>query len=426
LASAYRGIVEDTSSESVKAINQELKKYYSDLDLLADLDGRVVNKGKLGKYFAAISGNLIGGATGSAIGGLPGMAIGTVVGGEVGGRIQGNILTKTFGRATGNVAPKSEILTAAAARAASPRLALPAPSSKLRSSVGSGPAIKLPSKLPKNQETLDASYSKSLGNRNQQYAPINTTSKTSISKTIPQTPIEKHMAYAKASGYEPYVNTDTLPVVKVGKTPVSKAKRLVKGLPIIKGNTQSGALIAGAAATAIPLAIGKLASYLPGKKIKYTTPPEEKTMTELPKQNEPIQPLIIEGADSRDDISKAVALRETRGEAAAGRDPYKATNTSNSNGTTDWGKYQVNDQLAETYYKRLMGKPWDPQAFLSSPDDQETFFTKMYNHAVKNLNVRSTKTFLTLWHGNGFSNVGAQAIKKLQESKEMQDYLNTK
>jgi hypothetical protein len=189
LASAYRGIVEKTSNEEVQAINKELQKYYGDLELLASLDGKRVKGGRLGKYFATISGNLIGGATGAAIGGPGGSAIGAVVGGEVAGRVKGNFMSRAFGKALNKTAPKSAILEEMAAKATSPRLMLPAPEvGALRSAVRSGPTINLPSetvttKLARQAEA-DVAYSKSLGSRNQQYSPIPTTSKSSIPETI--------------------------------------------------------------------------------------------------------------------------------------------------------------------------------------------------------------------------------------------------
>lgn len=110
IARAYKTLIEDNSKLNIKEINEELSKYYKDINLLESLDGLRVKGGKLGKYFSTISGNIIGGIAGNAIGGPFGSAVGTVVGGEVGGRIRGNILSKTLGGRTGAVAPKSTIL----------------------------------------------------------------------------------------------------------------------------------------------------------------------------------------------------------------------------------------------------------------------------------------------------------------------------
>lgn len=115
---AYKEILEESSNLNVKEMNDELSKYLKDISLLESLDGRKVKGGKLGKYFAQISGNLIGGATGSAIGGVPGAAIGTVIGGELASRIKGTALSRTLAGETGQVGVKSPVLKEAEQRAA--------------------------------------------------------------------------------------------------------------------------------------------------------------------------------------------------------------------------------------------------------------------------------------------------------------------
>lgn len=110
VARALRKLVEDNSSYDVKPVNEEIGKYLQDVKYLESLDGRRVKGGKLGKYFAQISGNIIGGAAGAAIGGIPGSAAGTVIGGELAGRIKGSALERTLGGKTGYIAPKSAII----------------------------------------------------------------------------------------------------------------------------------------------------------------------------------------------------------------------------------------------------------------------------------------------------------------------------
>ena len=120
-ASTYRQIIEDKSKFEVDVngkkykvgdINKELGKYYGDIERLQNLDGRKVKGGKLGKYTAQLSGNLIGGAAG-AIFGAPGAAIGGLIGGEAAGFIKGKAFANTFGKERGVSAPKNDILGAA-------------------------------------------------------------------------------------------------------------------------------------------------------------------------------------------------------------------------------------------------------------------------------------------------------------------------
>lgn len=146
IANGYKTLIEKNSSLNIKDINAELAKYLKDIEYLKLLDGKKVQGGKLGKYFAQISGNLIGGATGSAVGGPVGSAIGTVVGGEIAGRIKGNTLSKTFGGDSGLVAPKNPIL----------------------------------------ENAINQSQSNNLGNLNQQYNPTNMTNTTDIGTTVAQ------------------------------------------------------------------------------------------------------------------------------------------------------------------------------------------------------------------------------------------------
>jgi len=109
-ARAYKKIVEDNSSFNVKEVNTELAKYYEDITRLENLNGRKVKGGKLGKYFAQISGNIVGGAVGSAVGGTIGMAAGTVIGGEVASGLRGEQMASTFGEPRGLEIPKNPIL----------------------------------------------------------------------------------------------------------------------------------------------------------------------------------------------------------------------------------------------------------------------------------------------------------------------------
>lgn len=148
VGNAYKKIIEDKSSMPIKPINGELQKYYQDLDLLENLDGKRVKGGKLGTYFAKLGGQVAGGVVGNTIGGPLGGFAGTVVGGEVAERLKGRSLSGSFGKATGNLAPKSEILEKAVQANSTPRLALPAPEKGApRTSIKSSEPITL---LPKD------------------------------------------------------------------------------------------------------------------------------------------------------------------------------------------------------------------------------------------------------------------------------------
>lgn len=118
-ARAYKQVVEDVSEVSVDVggkkfgipeINKELGKYYSDIERLESLDGKRVKGGKLGKYIAQVSGNIVGATAGGAIGGLTGSAIGTIIGGEAAGFLKGKAMSRTFGEAKGKNVPPNPIL----------------------------------------------------------------------------------------------------------------------------------------------------------------------------------------------------------------------------------------------------------------------------------------------------------------------------
>jgi len=94
---------------SVKEINQELAKFYGDIDRLQKLDGKIVEGGKLGKYGAQIVGTGVGMAGGSVLGGT-GAAIGGMIGGEIAQRLKGKSMASTFSRGIDGNVPESQIL----------------------------------------------------------------------------------------------------------------------------------------------------------------------------------------------------------------------------------------------------------------------------------------------------------------------------
>lgn len=186
-ARAYKELIEDTSKTDIGIVNKELEKYLKDIEYLKSLDGRKVKGGRLGKYFAQISGNMAGAVAGGAVGGYPGAMVGTVVGGELGRGIQSKLLKRTFGGKIGTNAPKSQILERAVkdVDTPTPRLLLsePKPGSP-RTSFGSMKTINLPRR---SQSTID--NAQSLGPRyaNQSIMLIKAKSpKNVISKSVPQ------------------------------------------------------------------------------------------------------------------------------------------------------------------------------------------------------------------------------------------------
>jgi len=154
VAKGLKRTIEKESRYNIREANEELGKYYEDLDFLESLDGKIVNRGRMGKYFAQIAGNIAGGVAGGMSGGMAGSAIGTIVGGELASRIQGIMLSRALGGAAGKGASRSAILEKAVAESKAPRLALPAPKEgAYRSEIKSGSSIKLPEKT---QTTRDA------------------------------------------------------------------------------------------------------------------------------------------------------------------------------------------------------------------------------------------------------------------------------
>lgn len=120
IAKAYKRTIEKNSKFNTEEVNKEIGKYLEDLAFLKRLDGKRVKGGKLGKYFAQISGNIVGGVAGAAVGGPAGSAVGTILGGELGGRIKGSMLQRTLGGKTGFTAPKNEIIEQAVALSKTP------------------------------------------------------------------------------------------------------------------------------------------------------------------------------------------------------------------------------------------------------------------------------------------------------------------
>lgn len=140
IANTLKQIVEkNTTSADVKAINGELSKYYTVIDYLEKLDGKKVDGGRLGKYFAKTVGAMVGGHFGP---------LGAIAGSELAGGIKGNTLSKTFGNKINVDLKSSQMMKDAIIESNKPRLALPAPKDgAFRKVFGSGKTIPI---APKN------------------------------------------------------------------------------------------------------------------------------------------------------------------------------------------------------------------------------------------------------------------------------------
>lgn len=145
VARAYKKIVEEKSTKfNVKEVNQELSKYYDDISRLERLDGRKVEGGRLGKYFAQTTGTIVGMGAGS-VGGPIGSAVGGMLGSEAAGLIKGKSMASTFGGKTGKTAPVNPVLQQA-------KLRIPDKSVKVPPSV----------KKTKEMETLEKDIDKNV------------------------------------------------------------------------------------------------------------------------------------------------------------------------------------------------------------------------------------------------------------------------
>lgn len=120
-----------------------------------------------------------------------------------------------------------------------------------------------------------------------------------------------------------------------------------------------------------------------------------------------------------ENLRKEIAYRESRGSTT----PYTAVN-KNDDGTSDYGKYQVNEQTLKTYAKKYIGKDITPEEFMADPAAQEKFFDGWVKR-MKELGVKNPKTFLALWH-KGWSDISTARIKELLNNKDVLAYINTK
>ena len=101
VAKALKKIVEEnTTSLDVKKVNEELSKHFAVIDYLNKLDGKKVEGGKLGKYFAQTVGAVVGSHFGP---------LGAIAGAEAGGAIKGGAMSRAFGGKTGKIPEEAAI-----------------------------------------------------------------------------------------------------------------------------------------------------------------------------------------------------------------------------------------------------------------------------------------------------------------------------
>lgn len=119
IGNVYKNVIERNSNLPVGDVNAELGKYYTIQDYLESLNGKRVQGGRLGKYFA----QTVGAIAGSHFG-----ILGSIIGAELAGKIKGTMLSGTFGQEIGQGLEASDLLKSQAQQNTFPRIALPPPS----------------------------------------------------------------------------------------------------------------------------------------------------------------------------------------------------------------------------------------------------------------------------------------------------------
>lgn len=178
-------VQENTKSVDVKRLNDELARNYAVINYLEKLDGKKVEGGKLGKYFARTVGAMVGGHFGP---------LGAIAGAEVAGKIKGSSMAATFGGKTGKGLSQSQLMRDAIKKGNAPRSPLPALIPGNDYIPAQGENIRLPQK---SQSTLDRlerqnpnikipQSSNSFGNRNTSQSTTTTPIKKGMPNLIPQ------------------------------------------------------------------------------------------------------------------------------------------------------------------------------------------------------------------------------------------------
>jgi len=257
-ARIYKEIIEEKSKfkvevngkqYGVKEINAELANYYKDIERLVNLDGRKVRGGKLGKYSAQLSGNLIGGAAG-ALFGPAGAAIGGALGGEAAGFIKGKTMSNTFGKAKGTTAPENAVLSEARKAAGlPPEVNLRVADSKLGSPKGivkTKEVFKLEEQIKRNVEAqkmaIKASDFGLVKSLKEVYVVLVSALKEIIQK-IKDTPNKKG-GFARIKDFEAQSKSDGSLKVQYNKTNITNNTSIDKTIPL-KPNSAKEAITKG-------------------------------------------------------------------------------------------------------------------------------------------------------------------------------------
>jgi hypothetical protein len=108
IAKGLKELVEkNTKSIDVKKLNDELSKHYAVIDYLGTLNGKRVEGGRLGKYFAKTVGAVVGGHFGP---------LGAIVGAEGAGALKGATMASTMGPKIGRNLESTPLMDEAVAR----------------------------------------------------------------------------------------------------------------------------------------------------------------------------------------------------------------------------------------------------------------------------------------------------------------------
>lgn len=199
IARGLKTLVEDnTKSVDVGNINKELSKYYTVIDYLESLDGKRVEGGRLGKYFAKTVGAMVGGHAGP---------LGAIAGAELAGALKGNSMAKTFGTKIGSN---------------------PEFSAMMKDAIERGNTTKL------KVNSLPSDYTNEIPTIPFGQTPKPKGSNLPVAEGTPKvyTPPEKpRTVFGKAPTGEPYVPPSQLPTIQMGP----KAKAPVSNLPVATG-----------------------------------------------------------------------------------------------------------------------------------------------------------------------------------------------
>lgn len=193
IAKGLKQIVEDnTDSVDVKELNKELSKHFATISVLEKLDGKKVEGGRLGKYFAQTVGSIVGST-------LPLGPLGPIAGAEIGGRIMGRQMAGKFGKATGQTLESSPAMKNAIELAKSRKL----------------PVKQLPSSF--DMQTIDAGPG-------------------AVSKFQKPTglPTAEGAPNVYGPSYEKHIPHDKLPAIDAGKGAKSKFQKASTDLPVIR------------------------------------------------------------------------------------------------------------------------------------------------------------------------------------------------